>query len=335
MPFLTRSSEGERVLFFCQSDDQHIWKLFVSIDDDDPFRIETGFANDVIECSPSAWQDETGWHLSFIAGGATKNPIYHLYRMDGTTLKALSCPIAIRPAKSGFILFDRMVTGALQDVVNIHDSEGDMTIELPGAYIYRVSYQADKTDVLIITGQWIGENETFSITYNIKTSEQQLIECDGNIAYKPTIFDNEILYAERIGESFESRQIKKAKYAHHKKCHIASQRHIDDMGINLDRSNKCTCKSITSKNIDNASRQSCIECVEKHIGAAFVIASEIHDGYAYRLRLIGHLHEAEDESQVYTELHNLIRQSRKEYQKDNKIPDWELLAKKIADEKTA
>ena len=40
-------------------------------------------------------------------------------------------------------------------------------------------------------------------------------------------------------------------------------------------------------------RPSCIDCVEKHLGAALVLLTETREGYAYRLRAIGHLFEAE------------------------------------------
>jgi len=75
-----------------------------------------------------------------------------------------------------------------------------------------------------------------------------------------------------------------------------------------------------------APRPSCLECVEKHLGAAMVLLSEIHHGYQHRLRLIGHLHEAEEESQDWPHLHEMIRESRKAYQRDGVIPDWESLA---------
>jgi hypothetical protein len=44
------------------------------------------------------------------------------------------------------------------------------------------------------------------------------------------------------------------------------------------------------------------------------------------LRAIGHLHEAEDESQEFPALHAAIRNARKAYQTDGTIPDWEALA---------
>ena len=49
-------------------------------------------------------------------------------------------------------------------------------------------------------------------------------------------------------------------------------------------------------------------------------------GYAHRLRAIGHLHEAEDESQAFPALHAAIRTARKAYQTDGTIPEWESLA---------
>lgn len=73
-------------------------------------------------------------------------------------------------------------------------------------------------------------------------------------------------------------------------------------------------------------RPSCLECVEKHLGAAWVLLAETRDGYPHRLRAIGHLHEAEDESQQWPELHIAIRDARKAYQRDGTVPDFAQLA---------
>lgn len=87
-------------------------------------------------------------------------------------------------------------------------------------------------------------------------------------------------------------------------------------------------------------RPSCIECVEKHLGAAYVLLAELNDApdakpaqpgsFSRRLRAIGHLFEAEDESQAWPELHNAIRETRKNYQQSGDIPDFEALAAMIA-----
>ena len=86
-------------------------------------------------------------------------------------------------------------------------------------------------------------------------------------------------------------------------------------------------------------RPSCIECVEKHLGAAMVLLAELNDlpdvpaerrqGFSRRLRAIGHLFEAEDESQEWPELHAAIRQARKVYQAEGTMPDWEALAQRV------
>jgi hypothetical protein len=60
-----------------------------------------------------------------------------------------------------------------------------------------------------------------------------------------------------------------------------------------------------------------------------VILGEIHAGYSFRLRLIGHLHEAEDESQEFPSLNQAIRDARKLYQRSGVSPDWELLATEV------
>lgn len=76
-------------------------------------------------------------------------------------------------------------------------------------------------------------------------------------------------------------------------------------------------------------RESCLECVEKHLGAALVMLSEIRAGYDYRLRVIGHMHEAEDESQAWPALHAAIREARKTYQHTGQAPNFDVLARLV------
>jgi hypothetical protein len=77
-------------------------------------------------------------------------------------------------------------------------------------------------------------------------------------------------------------------------------------------------------------RPSCIECVEKHVGAAYVLLTEAREGYAYRLRAVGHLFEAEDESQEWPELHASIRDARTRFQAAGAMPDWQTLDRILA-----
>ena len=329
MPFLMRDQLGNRVLFFCLAQEDNIWKIHVSVNDGTPLRIETGFSLETIECSPSAWHDESGWHVTFIAGGAVDDPVYRLYRMDGPTLEMLSQPIAIRPTRAGFVYQDRLVTADLHDRFTIHDHERDRTVEMFGVYLYRVSYRSDDPDKLLISGAWINEIDAlFTVEYDVKTGEQFLIECDGKSAYKCTVFEGEVLDTIQTGEHFELRQIRKAGQFKKSPCRMMHQQPDDDMVVPGIRA--CRCKKSVSQSVETISRPSCLECVEKHIGAAMVILSEIHAGYAYHLRFVGHLHEAEEESQQWPKLFELIRHARKEYQTKNRLPDWENLVQEIA-----
>jgi len=73
-------------------------------------------------------------------------------------------------------------------------------------------------------------------------------------------------------------------------------------------------------------RPNCLECVEKHLGAAWVLITEHQNGYPYRLLAIGHLHEAEEESQEWPQLHDAIREARTTYQKKRACPEFEHLS---------
>lgn len=69
-------------------------------------------------------------------------------------------------------------------------------------------------------------------------------------------------------------------------------------------------------------RPSCTECVEKHLGSAWALITETQNGYPHHMMAVGHLHEAEDESQEWPDLHQAIRDARKNYQQKDKMPDW-------------
>jgi hypothetical protein len=262
--------------------------------------------------------------------------------MDGESLQHLSQPVSLRKARTGFVYQDRLAVGELQDVVHIHDNDGDHKIEIPGTFLYRVSYRADAPDKILISGDWIGENEEpFTIEYDLDTDTQRYIEIETENginagAYKPTIYGDEIMFAEKNGTQFEHRTIRHKQHYHGVCCQMA-HRHRDAVGsAGLSVTKKCGCRRNSADIINTTPvRPSCLECVEKHLGAAFVIASEIHDGYAYHLRFIGHLYEAEDESQEFMKLHERIRAARKSYHREGNIPDWEILAQEIREIKNA
>lgn len=71
----------------------------------------------------------------------------------------------------------------------------------------------------------------------------------------------------------------------------------------------------------DAVRSSCMECVEKHLGAALVLMGEAEAGYPeHKLLAIGHLHEAAEEAaELRPQLSALIRDIRKAYQRGEAI----------------
>jgi hypothetical protein len=342
MPFLVFDQDGRRILLFTQTspDTPQIWKIFYKIDDNEPVRIATGLADQSIECSPTAWQDENGWHLSFI--GMDNDLIFRLYLMEGATLETLAPPTLIRTNRTGFVYKDRIAIGEIQDLVVVHDNNGDHDIEISGAFIYRVSYRADNPNKLLISGEWINElQDPFTLEYDLSDDSQHYIECNGKGAYKCTIYGDEILYAQRTGEKFESRQIAQSNKYNRIGCKTAHRRKSDfQSALFTESKERCGCRNSSySTSSDNAqttqnystqtSRESCIECVEKHIGSAMILLAEIQNGYSYRVRLIGHLHEAEDESRSWTTLHNMIRDARKQFQKNSTPPNWDLISNEI------
>lgn len=360
MPFLTRDGQGGHVLFYCRSGPQGFdaanqsrrWKLWVAVEDDPPQRLTTGLGEELAECSPTSWHDDTGWHVTFIAGGAPDNPLYHLYRMDGPTLDTLSQPIAIQATRAGFVFGDRLVHSDPENLIHVRQPSADFDIELPGAFIYRVSYRADAPDKLLISGQWQTETDVFALEYDLATGEQNILECDDRPAYKCTILGDQVLYAERIGEYFEHRRINKSAVLARRPVNSIVRRQAGEVQpIVTQPTGGCGCRGLagspgagtTGSATPGGSapgsgddghagpdgipvtRASCLECIEKHLGAAYVLLAETRDGYAHRLRAIGHLHEAEDESQEFRELHAAIRAARKAYQTAGTIPDWESL----------
>ena len=99
--------------------------------------------------------------------------------MDGPTLGQLSQPVAIHPTRAGFVFGDRLVYADVENLIHVRQPSGDLDIELPGAFIYRVSYRADSPDKLLISGQWQTESDVFALEYDLGTGEQHLLECDG------------------------------------------------------------------------------------------------------------------------------------------------------------
>ncbi len=82
-------------------------------------------------------------------------------------------------------------------------------------------------------------------------------------------------------------------------------------------------------------RDSCIQCVQKHIGKAMVLYKELLTAeetnnvnvHLNHLEVIGNLQAAMDEAQEWPALHDAIDIAEREYRYKGTGPDWEVLAK--------
>ena len=207
MPFLAPRQKNNRILFFCKADRPKMWKLHYE-DEQGIHRVETGLSDDTVECSPTAWQDKEGWHVSFIGGFAPKDRRYYLYRMDGITLESLMSATVVIRTGAGFV-YQKQLVYTKEGTIFIDDDKKEIkTINFPHHRIYRVSYQPDSVEKLIITAHDIRLNKVYVIEHDLLTNEENIIECDGKPAYKCAILGNELIYADRFGITFEERRLK-------------------------------------------------------------------------------------------------------------------------------
>ena len=144
MPFLVRDENRQEVLFYCRSDysdfdvnmQSRRWKLWLVTENSEPRQINTRMGEGFTECAPTAWFDDSGWHVSFIAGDYRGGAPYQLYRMWGETLDTLSMPIPIQRTEWGHVFKKRIVTGDLANVVAVREGyTKNFDLEFPGAYL--------------------------------------------------------------------------------------------------------------------------------------------------------------------------------------------------------
>ncbi len=331
MPFEFRDEDGGPVLLYAQScapdarfgTVASVWKIWIARSGMKPYPLDTRMQEGSTECSPTAWQDEDGWHVTFIGGGPDRDEKrYFLYQMIGDTLDSLSKPIPMTSTRCGFAYRSRTVTCDGTDIIELVDNRGAFDLELPGAFVNHISYRADNPNRLLIGGQLRMETSPMCIEYDVRTGNHSLLFCDGEPADKCSIFENSILYTKHDGDG---RKICKPEVFHRRSFTGVVRRPAGEVE-GLGKRGPRKCGSCFGKvDLGPTVRPSCLECAEKHIGASYVLFAEERDGYACRLRGIGHLHEAEDESQAWPTLHNAVRRYRKAFQQSGEMPNWKTL----------
>lgn len=147
-------------------------------------RLETGLPEDATECSPTVEWHNGDWRISFIAGGYEADRRFYLYQIRGLD----GVPERFSPADVGFIWKNRIVYGGRDGILYI--AIGEITQKLTFAnveYLYRVSYNPDCPQELLISGQYKG-GEIFTWVLNPQVKSQCSLSVDGMPAYKAAFF---------------------------------------------------------------------------------------------------------------------------------------------------
>lgn len=213
MPFLAKRYNAKNVgpvLFYAFSDyvnkyKVRVWKLYYLDENGDSHRL-TKLGDKVSECSPTAWEDESGWHISFIKDNS------FILGLNGPTLSELKKPENRIPSRAGFIGEYRSVWFKAPSLIYIREPEKKtklMSFSLDFS-VSRVSYDSEHPEVLLISGQKVDTAEILVFQYDLNTSEQFFLRDDNRPAYKCALFDNNMIYADLSGEEFEDREIVKS-----------------------------------------------------------------------------------------------------------------------------
>lgn len=127
------------------------------------------------------------------------------------------------------------------------------------------------------------------------------------------------------------------------KCSSCGQTRLDAQNtMELDREVINWIRNSNSTQLD-----SCMLCVEKHIGRAMVAYDELCSSdnsgtaagdaainpYKARILVIGHLGHAIEESYEYTALHSLLQSDERAFRYSCKVPQWAKIVKLIEEEK--
>lgn len=181
------------------------WKLH-HCEDGKWKRVYTGLPEDATECSPTAELVGGRWRISFIAGGHEGDRRFYLYKMEGLD----SPPERVVSADVGFVWKNRIVYGGRSGGLFIVLGESTQKLTFADVeYLYRVSYNPDCPQELLISGQY-KNGEIFSWILNPREKSLYELSVNGVPAYKAALFKGRCFYAER-GNGFEDRRIVEAK----------------------------------------------------------------------------------------------------------------------------
>ena len=204
MPFVAADADS-RPKPFCCIMNNGLWKLYHHTGSSWK-RVKTGLPPDATECGPAAEFEDGMWKLSFIAGGWEGDRRFRLYRMYGLD----SEPMIQGFADVGFVRKNTVAHASRRGPIILVEPERVITLTMPRvAYLYRLSYDPQQPNRLLVSGELKEEGGVFSWAYKPGLRELTSLTADGVAAYKCAFWQGDCFYAQRH-EGFEDRRIAKA-----------------------------------------------------------------------------------------------------------------------------
>jgi hypothetical protein len=207
MPF-RGNLNGEDILFFCIPIER-VWKIhFITNDSDEVFKVNTGSYTEDVECCPTLFQKRDGTYIfSFVVGQWTRQLFYSEIKNKRDLTAPLKL-IGVQKTPAGFVMEDYQVymkqrCGGPQIFFS---GKPEQTLILPPRFCYRLSFQFDKPEKLLISGAYQNK-EIYSISYDINTGEQYFLYDGETPMYKASFYEDEIYYAKKTGTGFEDREV--------------------------------------------------------------------------------------------------------------------------------
>lgn len=205
MPFVASGNAPEFTpKGFCCLQVNNKWKLHY-FDGQTWKRINTALSEDATECSPTAEYANGKWQVSFIAGGFEADRRFYLYKIIGLENPK---PQKIVQADVGFLWKNKIVYGSRIGEVRIAGGKSITLLKFPEVkYLYRVSYNPNNPQELLISGQ-DKSGKLFSWICNPIAKHLQSICVNDNPAYKAALFKGTLYYAKRNDNTgFEERHV--------------------------------------------------------------------------------------------------------------------------------
>jgi len=177
-------------------------------------RIETGLPEGTVHCCPAFYRQGSDIQMSFVAGvPAESGLLYHLYHMSGPSWEHLGAPrrVCERPVRFGFISPHHVCVGGKRQVLLTNRTTGQgLTLSYSLKRIYRVSFRADQSASLLVTGM---DERDVELTLLHRLDSDEVWEVQGaSHVYKSTVYGDRLVFAQRGDSGFEDRHLRHGPY---------------------------------------------------------------------------------------------------------------------------